>query len=323
MIQPPPNASQAHVVSFCAQLPDHADELDAIAVFRKIRKDSLGELYGWVRKDEIGLNAIAIRRMVTVQQLLHGLTGGIAQAVQDVAANTAAKLREKAAADPASFSAWCAVGFALHLYGDAHAHREMGGHGDDLDRMYLTGKGHAAHLTYPDRPLCAQLNRSWFNPWGCEGARVDRLGRFGSWKDYWKATPQMLASTARVDQKPVDGVVAGLLKIASEASILNDWGEKKMRRTLAQIGASEKTGEFLNQQGTDKSCETVLELALASGGPLAEAGVPAFKCHDAWNVYYEVVTAGFEQYPNARKKLGTEFKDVYVGDLWAPANRKP
>src|SRR5262249_39628664 len=115
LIQPPLTAPQIRVVAFCAQLPDHTSDLAATRGYARIRKEwtSPGALVGWLRRDEV--SSIWIQRMVTVQQLLHGLTGGSASAVQNVAGNTARKLRPQAlaAGDAAGVAPWCALGFAL------------------------------------------------------------------------------------------------------------------------------------------------------------------------------------------------------------------
>jgi hypothetical protein len=93
--------------------------------------------------------------MVAVQQLLHGITGGDSVAEQAVARETVRQLRDKANTSP-DLNAKCALGLALHLYGDSFAHTEITWRQSarpEQGSMYPTGIGHGPEFNKPDRPF--------------------------------------------------------------------------------------------------------------------------------------------------------------------------
>jgi len=145
-----PRIEGEDVVAFCAQLADEAPELNAIQAYERLMRHPL-DYAAW---SMVGRGSDAnVGRMVTIQQLLHGLTGGAPAAVRVVATAAArASLSEVEAArgDPARRTdALCALGFALHLYGDSFAHRRI----KNPRRMYQTGIGHLFDASKPDFPL--------------------------------------------------------------------------------------------------------------------------------------------------------------------------
>lgn len=316
-ITPPLAPSEAKVVSFCAELPDHSSDVDAVKVYlRSLKKSwkSPGVWARWARSDEAGSEWI--RRMVTVQQLLHGLTGGSAPAVESVAANTVRKLRQQVpgTGDPAGLAAWCAVGFGLHLYGDALAHRVIGSGGSEPDRMYATGRGHAAHIHYPDWPLCGELvpkRTTTFN----RNCNTGPRRRFDRWANYLKDAVGYLtpgASGGAMNPQVHDEIIADVLKLAARASDLNEWQEANIRSTLVQAGADQATGKFLESHDSSAPCQDVLDLALKDKGPLA--GIPRFTCRDAWGLFYKVVLPEFISNKDAREPLGSNPDSAYIPD---------
>src|SRR5579864_620416 len=104
------------VITFCSQLPDDSSDLDAIAVYKHMLS---GGLVYWVFGNKVSTDEA--KDMVTVQQLLHGLTGGDADTVQTSARKTLTDLAGEAVAPGIKDRAarLCALGFAFHLYGDS------------------------------------------------------------------------------------------------------------------------------------------------------------------------------------------------------------
>ncbi len=141
--------ADANLITFCAWLPDETSELNAVAVYSNL------PWMDWLQFAGQNKGPITtVGAMVAVQELLHGLTAGDADAVTRVARHITIDLKNvvdtKEASgirpDPEDF---CALGFALHLYGDSYAHRDI----YHAKVMYPTGRGHAYHFTHPDHPL--------------------------------------------------------------------------------------------------------------------------------------------------------------------------
>ncbi len=163
---------QKWVVSLCAQLPDETEEYDAVKQYWKFYRDSewFDEYWDWAWTDndseEMGgvlKNSERTRELVTVHQLLHGLTGGkakgekgkkgmvetsdailrrLAKSWKDFNAKESKTITEK-------MEILCAIGFGVHLLGDTVAHRRL----DNKTMMYPTGWGHAEDGAMPDRLL--------------------------------------------------------------------------------------------------------------------------------------------------------------------------
>ena len=76
----PPLDGEA-LVGMCAQLPDEAPEISAIDVYQQLMKHPVD--YGsWVLRGTGPARTVG--RMVTVQELQHGLTGGHPEGVRKV-----------------------------------------------------------------------------------------------------------------------------------------------------------------------------------------------------------------------------------------------
>lgn len=142
----PPEAID--LITFCAWLPDETTELNAVTVYERLSR------FDWLRWEATDSGpAATVGAMVEVQQLLHALTGGESGAVTRVARRTVSDLLRdvRPAGSPTQdyVNHLCAVGFALHLYGDSFAHRVTG----DLSHTYPTGGGHWAEFSHPDHLL--------------------------------------------------------------------------------------------------------------------------------------------------------------------------
>jgi hypothetical protein len=312
MIKPPLAPAAAKVVSFCAELPDHSSDLDAASVYQRSITRSWNSPRSWVRwarNDEVGSDAL--KRMVTVQQLLHGLTGGSAAAVQYLAANTVRKLRQQMPATNAAagFATWCAVGLGLHLFGDAFAHTMMGPGGTDTDDMYSTGLGHAKHYHYPDWPLCGELLPKPVFGNNCKAGQRIRYDRWGA---HWSQALGLLATGLVVDWQLFDAIIADVFALAASAADANDWEEARMRSVLVTKGADKSIGEFLDKHKSSAPCQDVLDRALAGNGPLA--GIPRFTCRVAWSLFYKAVLPEFDGNRNAFESPASNLEATYVPD---------
>src|SRR5262249_28965529 len=139
-----------------------------------------------------------VGRMVVVQQLLHGLTGGEAMELRAVATDVVSALRKAITAGSNDSNHLCALGFALHLTGDSFAHTRL----DDMAkkpaerRMYPTGKGHAPDYGWPDHPLHT-------------GARA------GEWIDYLKKVGADFTGTT-LDLVAIDPFIASAQSYVKE-----------------------------------------------------------------------------------------------------------
>ena len=149
-IEPALTEDEIRLVSFCAQLPDETEEYDAMKQYWKLYRS--GDYWSWARHDNNDMSTVlaeseATRELVTVQQLLHGLTGGTAAEMLTTADKILETLMSKvkwaqSSADKAT--KLCAVGFAVHLLGDTLAHRRLDSGGLEAPgKMYATGRGHA------------------------------------------------------------------------------------------------------------------------------------------------------------------------------------
>jgi hypothetical protein len=145
-----PRLAGDEIVAMCGQLADEAPELNPIATYRRVMRHPLSYA-SWSLTD--GGPDATVGAMVTVQQLLHGLTGGSSEAAHEIALDTArgslGTARKAPAGSAARADALCALGFALHFYGDSYAHRRI----HNPARMYPTGLGHMFDAGTPDIPF--------------------------------------------------------------------------------------------------------------------------------------------------------------------------
>lgn len=310
---------EATVVAFCAQLPDQSSDMDAIVLMQAAAESSPSQTASLVDNPlTASPQATEIRRMITVQQLVHGLTGGDTSLVRSIAISSLQALATSAHKKPTPAdegSTLCALGFALHLYGDSYAHSTL----DDPTKMYPTGLGHAKDLTYPDKPLCASdVNMPGHLLGHCPGAR------YAAWSEYWRTAEQYLgpqgASVAGDDQVR-SAMTAAIARDCGEngagASFLTRWVTMQnmaeecledsltgRNHTSTGMPAPNNTNadvmrNYFSAHDSSEPCQTVVNAARAAGGPLKDASIPAFTCTDAWTTYSKVVLKYFEQSQNA------------------------
>ncbi len=157
-LEQPMASADANMVTFCAWLPDETQELSATSVYSNLISHPIDYGFSWAIR---GTGPPAtVGKMVVVQQLLHGLSGGDSLAVTAIAQGLVRDLLNAASQrqGPERFNRLCAAGFGLHLLGDSFAHRQL----DAPGRMYPTGRGHAGALTHPDHPLyCMNREADW------------------------------------------------------------------------------------------------------------------------------------------------------------------
>jgi hypothetical protein len=305
LVAPAIKPADAHLIAFCAQLPDLSSDLDATAVYKSALWHTPGAWLSWARSNKV--ESDWIRRMITVQQLLHGITGGTASEVQTVAINTLKALWKPIVLDqdPANKRAvsLCALGFAFHLYGDSFAHQMMGDHGKpDFENMYSTGMGHARDLYYPDLPLCAHFASA---PRIFRHCDTGNGGRFDRWQTAWVKAAEYLGAGTTNGAMPPDAVKATtekLLTLDGDASDSNDWNEIPMESMLAGfVALTDADSTFFLHHLSDTPCEKVVADAIKS---LLSKSDTSFRCADVWSLYYQVAEKEFSNNVRARANLG-------------------
>ena len=317
LVAPAIKPTDAHLIAFCAQLPDLSSDLDATAVYKSAVWHTPGAWLSWARGNRV--ESDWIRRMITVQQLLHGITGGTASDVQSVAVETLKALWKPIIAPqegPANRAAsLCALGLAFHLYGDSFAHQMMGDHGKpDFENMYSTGMGHARDLYYPDLPLCVHFAST---PRIFRHCDTGNGGRFDLWQTAWVKAAEYLGTGTTNGAMPPDVVKAAsekILLLDRDASDRNDWNELQLESMLAGFAAlTDADSMFFSEHLSDRPCEKVVADAISSH--LLEP-VASFHCADVWSLYYQVAEREFSNIPKARANLGFQHpSDPYLTPL--------
>lgn len=284
------------VIAFCTQLPDQSSDLDAVSVYWHAMSRSTYSWLKWTLADH--LDSEPILKMVLVQQLLHALTGGDAKAVQSAAGASVSRLALALSTTHAGTErdvALCALGFAMHLYGDSYAHTRM----DSPTLMYPTGRGHAWDMHYPDYPLCAGFASGLRTEWHC---KLSTAGRFSAWTNYLRNIyPAIYPGAAVPDSysNSIADVVRTIYAARASAWDGNGWNESEIQTALYSPGQTKSLESFFSQHRSSKPCTAVLGAALAADGPLQ--GVPAFTCQAAWTAFAEVAKVEFvRQGPRTR-----------------------
>ena len=252
------------VAALCAQLADEAPELSAIAVYRRLMKHPL-DYAAWTLRGA-GPDA-TVGRMVTIQQLLHGLTGGSPEAVRAIAIDAVKSLGAAARAeqDPQKRAdAQCALGFALHLYGDSFAHTRI----KNTARMYGTGLGHFFDATTPDHPLSS-------------------AARLEMWRDYLATAPTFIPAGIKAALEPVFAAAAESQRRARAG---NDFAREELMHaeTTALEGSGIKAA-LLEHNLSNKPCQSIADAA-ARGMPATPA------CEGAWALYRDAAVKAFDAY---------------------------
>ena len=148
--------SEIKLEAFCAELPDLAQELDAVTQRVRVLKSTRDNLWGLLGSCQTTVSA----HMVATQYYLHGLAGTPAAQNRNAALQllqaTDSDLRAPKLGRAQRRQLLCARGFAGHLYGDSYAHVKLSSERAGLfyaaphPQMYATGLGHARDGQYPD-----------------------------------------------------------------------------------------------------------------------------------------------------------------------------
>lgn len=297
------------LVSLCAQLPDMASDLDAVTVYKAAAMANPWKWFRWASADVI--DGRDLRRMITIQQLLHGLTGGRSKAVQQVAAATVDELARVAAAaeqGAARDEALCALGFALHLQGDSYAHEQIDDAGQPAERrrMYVTGRGHAGDWHDPDHVFCARYVQSVLSSArNCDFDEGPQY-RFAAWRALWSGVGGVIDGLGERKPQAREPLLESLRALGRAATPLNQWNEGDMRQALGRRLDNDvvRLSRFIDRHEKDQQpCRKVLEDAASESLPPFTPG-RALSCADAWDRFQRVVRARFAAAPaEARKAL--------------------
>lgn len=291
--------SERRLLAFCAQLPDQSKDLDAVAVYRRV----LGHPIDWARWGSSNTaDTEWVRSMISVQQLIHVLTGGNAADVQNFAKDTVQQLFANVmhGAEADRRTNICALGIGMHMLGDSYAHQTMAG-GPLV--MYSTGMGHAKDFSYPDYPLCdgyydglhlfQTCNRVVSNE--CAAPAKASPTRFCRWMKYPVDAVPLLDGAG---SEPLLSVLATDLQTAApDSNDRNHWGEDDTEGTLLR---DEKlpveVTAFFESQPSSHYCQDVVnaaerdtQLQLAQQNPPAPQ--PALSCAKIWNTYASTAIA--------------------------------
>lgn len=255
------------VVSLCAQLADEAPELNPIEAYRRMMRRPL--VYAWWSLRSAGADE-PVGRMITVQQALHALTGGSSEAAHAIGATAARAALKTAAAAPdepeARADAYCALGFALHFYGDTYAHRRV----HNPARMYPTGLGHLFDGLSPDLPL---YNKD----------------RAALWDGYLASFAGLLPG---YDFKKLEPFCVQCAAIRASAHDGNAHGRRQLRQAesaeLKRLGAAPAPLE--RNPGTLRCQDIVDDYAAKHGLKTAP------NCESAWTLYRTQMETAFDDY---------------------------
>lgn len=249
------------IAAICSQLADEAPELGAIDTYRRVMRNPAAYA-AWAAAGRGPERSVGV--MVTTQQLLHALTGGAPEAVRAIAAGLARELfdRARAETDPVRRADdLCAVGFALHLYGDTYSHTRI----HNPARLYGTGIGHFFDATRPDLPLLSPA-------------------RFALWVAYLTSARGLIPEAAASDLEPMFDAAAATLK---KARSRNGWALTELwkleHETARKFGL---TGAPLPRNRANRPCREILSEATR--------GLPAAPtCDGAWETYRAAAVAAF------------------------------
>lgn len=141
----------------CSELPDMAEELDAITQRVRVLKSWQDYLWGLSGQCQTTVSS----HMVATQYYLHGLSGAPADRIRNAAKIVLNRLDDDLAGlgtgpSQARRNLICARSFAAHLYGDTFAHVRLSSERPGLfsrvvmTEMYQTGLGHVRDGHDPD-----------------------------------------------------------------------------------------------------------------------------------------------------------------------------
>jgi hypothetical protein len=278
------------VAALCGQLADEAPELNAIEVYRRLIKHPF-DYADWTLRDR-GPDA-TVGRVVTVQQMLHGLTGGSPDAVRAVARAATRTLVAglRGEKDPQKRAdAQCAIGFALHLYGDSFSHTRI----KNPAKMYGTGIGHFYDSATPDQPLSSPA-------------------RFEMWRRYLATAPELLFPDFKAAFEPVFAAASVFLPTAHSRNGFAHAELLAAERGALKVGGVDAIPLEHNIAGLP--CQTIADAA-AKGLPRAP------NCEAAWTLYRDAATRAFDDYDAdpahaAAPSRGTVKRPFYTGSPFA------
>jgi hypothetical protein len=312
------------LVAFCTQLPDLAADLDAVAVYKRAILESPLKWYRWAQHDDVGRDP-AIHNMIAIQQLLHALTGGDASAIQQVAEGNLQNMLSKTKSAPDRAAALCALGFGLHFYGDALAHRQL----DKSNRMYETGFGHGNDLHYPDYAFCdaPQSPSGLDQPNHCLNyASPERQSsRTGAWKWLWSREHALREPPPPRTAAPLDTATVkweAVQKLSQKAGDFGDWQENALRTALVgKTGLNNSYPDFFEKEkSTDRSCESVLATALAKLPGLSI--FTGLRCSAVWALYAPSIQLALGGRPTSTM-LHNKIKDFSAAYASPPLTNEP
>jgi hypothetical protein len=319
------SAEDRALVGYCRELPDLSKQLSAVNVYEEATLQP--NVFNWIRW--AAFDSVVnddYRQMVAVEQLLHALTGGDSAGMRTVALGILRHLLDGAngglpdskASRPAVL---CAIGFALHMYGDTFAHRILPWFNETQgETLYSTGRGHFFDLHYPDDLHCNRIAKDQAGDTYCMLDPPEN--RFMVWTAYVALTSSLLsgpdptlrawdlsavpkscaAQPSAFMQKlcnDVQGLVANKNSQTSNADS-TDFAAINIIKADQQAYLSEKQikagtlVEFQQNAGT-ADCDTDLGAALTKLGiqwPAGNVSASAqSRCAQAWRTYATVAAA--------------------------------
>jgi hypothetical protein len=300
LTQPMP-ANWAAIIAFCAQLPDECYELDAVEQGRSLAPWHPVNISHWWLSIGDGSD---VQRMIAVQQLLHGLTGGEAKALQASAVEIVKELAKPVTSHdggtPTS-DQLCALGFAYHLLGDSFAHEAMDApQAGQQSRMYETGYGHVRDGHNPDYPL------------------YDLTGVHTRWDAWSRYTTEGAGYAGTFDGGLVRALATGIAGEATKLSCwfglrsgpacLDDYGD-----TIIEANIRKKTDALqclapaVEDHGYD-ACDAYMKTSLAR----ETTCLPS--CRGAWDIYKKVAADELTKNEKARDPVYGSLKAADYAD---------
>ena len=146
----PALSEQRRVEAFCTQLPDLAEELDAITQRKHVLWNPKDLWWGIASK----CTTPTSKHMYAAQYYLHALTGKESEKVRNAAVSLLGTLEAQLNGGltlQQQANIWCERGFATHLLGDTYAHTQLALH--PAPTLYDTGLGHFRDFRKPDLML--------------------------------------------------------------------------------------------------------------------------------------------------------------------------
>ena len=318
-------APEQRLLAFCAQLPDQSKDLDAVATYRYLVLHHPLDWARWGAFDYTGSDGI--RRMVTVQQLVHGLTGGTADDVRGSTKQIVMRLADGVSRSGDRRVSICALGIGMHLLEDSYAHQRMA---EDESLMYSTGVGHAADLSYPDYPLCDGLTEGPHATYTCQAVGASDCppvtnglakSRFCRWADF--LGQDALSPTPVASQSAAATVaIRDLRALVGSADDLNSWREQAGEGALLKdLHLPPEFQKFFAAHNASDSCQALLDSAAADASlQLVEAGAPVagrpLSCKDVWNIYAPTAVDVFTSNERAGKNIRERRKQGSWTDVY-------